>query len=71
MPWLTSNGLELNYTIKDLRNLELEESLNETRVSAGDNNLWTLSGLTNLDDVSLESASMVIALVLYLLSLRQ
>ena len=67
---LACDGLELDDAVDDLRHLELEEPLHETGVRARHDDLRALGGLAHLDDVGLEPAAVLVALVLHLLGLR-
>ncbi len=71
MTGLAGDGLELHDPVEQLRHLELEEPLHQTRVGAADDDLGALRGLADLDDVRLEAAAVLVALVLHLLGLGQ
>ena len=59
MARLTGTSLDLDDPIGDLGHLELEEALDEPGMAARDDDLRTLAGLADLDDVCLESSTVV------------
>ena len=71
MPGLTGTGLDLDNAIGDLRNLELEEALDQAGVCTADDDLWTLRRLADLDDVGLQTGVGLRPLVRHLLRLGQ
>ena len=71
MPGLTGTGLDLDNAIGDLRNLELEEALDQAGVGTADDDLWTLRRLADLDDVGLQTGVGLRPLVRHLLRLGQ
>ena len=68
---LARDGLELDDAVDELGHLELEQPLHEAGVRAGHDDLRALGGLADLDDVGLQPAAVVVALVRDLLGLRQ
>ena len=70
-PGSTCDGLELDDAVEQLGHLELEQPLHQARVGAGHDDLRALRGLADLDDVGLQPAAVVVALVLDLLGLGQ
>ena len=71
VPGLAGAGLDLDDAVGDLGDLELEEALDEAGVGAADDDLRALGGLADLDDVGLEPAVGLGALVGHLLGLGQ
>ena len=70
-PGSRATGLDLDDAVRDLGDLELEEALDEAGVGARHDDLGAFGGLSDLDDVRLESAAVVVALVGDLLGLGQ
>ena len=68
---LTGARLDLDDTIGDLRHLELEQALDESRVGTADHDLGALGRLADLDDVGLDPGVGFGAFVGHLLGLRQ
>ena len=71
VPGLAGAGLDLHDAVGDLGDLELEQALDQPGVGATDHDLRALGGLADLDDVGLEAAVGLGALVGHLLGLRQ
>ena len=70
MTWFASAGLDLDHTVGDLGDLEFEETLHQTGVSATHDDLRTLLRPAHFDDVGLHTRTRVGALVGHLLALR-
>ena len=68
---LAGAGLDLDDAVGDLGHLELEQPLDEAGVGARHDDLRALGGLADLDDVRLQPAPWLVALVRHLLGLRQ
>ena len=71
MPRLAGTGLDLDDAIGDLRDLELEEALDQAGVGPTDDDLRPLGGLADLDDVGLQARVGLGPLVRHLLGLGQ
>ena len=71
MTGLARDRLELDDAVDDLGDLELEQPLHQAGVRARHDDLRALGRLAHLDDVGLEPAAVVVALVLHLLGLRE
>jgi hypothetical protein len=71
VPGLASAGLDLDHPVGDLGHLEFEQPLDQTWVSTADDDLGTLGGLADLDDVGLDPATRLGTLELHLLGLRE
>ena len=69
--WLTRARLDLDDAVGDLGHLELEQLQDQAGVRAGHDDLRTLGGLADLDDVGLEPGVVLGALVRDLLGLGQ
>jgi hypothetical protein len=62
VPGLAGAGLDLDDAVGDLGHLELEQTLDEARVGAADDDLRALGGLAHLDDVGLDALARLGAL---------
>ena len=71
MPGLAGDGLDLDDTVEQLGNLELEQPAHEPGVRARHDDLRALGGLAHLDDVRLHARAVVVAVARDLLGLRQ
>ena len=64
---LSGNALDLNRAVLDLRYLQFEQALDQTRVGSGKEHLRSLVGLFDIHDVDLESVVDLIAFARHLL----
>ena len=71
MPRLAGTGLDLDDAVGNLRDLEFEESLDQAGVGPADDDLRSLGGLADLDDVGLHACVGLGPLVRHLLGLGQ
>ena len=71
MAWFAGTGLDLHDAVGDFGDLELEETLDQTRVGAADDDLRALGRLADLDDVRLDAGVRVGAFERHLLGLGQ
>ena len=71
MTGLARDRLDLDHTVDELRNFELEQAPHETGVRARHDDLRALRGLADLDDVRLHARAVVVAVARNLLGLRQ
>lgn len=68
---LTRDGLDLDDTGVDLRHLQLKQTLNQTRVGAGNNDLRAAGAAANLDEVNLQALTLSQDLTAHLLGSGQ